>query len=277
MHDELVARLLQVACHAGTHHAEPDKSDLHRCSSRECRAQSDPCWLSAQAAAALLHARRCSSTTKCAASGVSVCHRALQIDQACKCQLREPGDADRQMRDGAVRGGSLIEHSVQDHAGQPRQVACPSRKALQRSVIPNLARKQRDQLDTRHLSQFSHSGVWFTNGAGNSADERPQINIACRHFRRGMCMLSVDVAVEPQDWEAVDTHVPRSYIHRRRRDDMVLHVMAQAGKPADQGTMHVKPVPTELGQSYVLSPSHQTYGGDHSTLVHLCIRISATN
>ena len=82
-------------------------------------------------------------------------------------------------------------------------------------------------------------------------------------------MLSVDVAVEPQDWEAVDTHVPRSYIHRRRRDDMVLHVMAQAGKPADQGTMHVKPVPTELGQCHVLSPSHQTYGGYHSTLVTL--------
>ena len=45
---------------------------------------------------------------------------------------------------------------------------------------------------------------------------------------------------------------------------MVLHVMTQAGKPADQGTMHVKPVPTKLSQCYVLSPLHQTYGGYHS-------------
>ena len=50
---------------------------------------------------------------------------------------------------------------------------------------------------------------------------------------------------------------------------MMLHVMAQTGEPADEGTMHVKPVPTKLGQSYVLSRSHQTYGDHHSTLVTL--------
>src|ERR1700733_5687529 len=78
-----------------------------------------------------------------------------------------------------------------------------------------------------------------------------------------MCTLPVDVAVKPQDREAIDTHVPRADIHRRRRDDMMLHVMAQTGEPADEGTMHVKPVPTKLGQSYVLSRSHQTYGDHH--------------
>ena len=67
-----------------------------------------------------------------------------------------------------------------------------------------------------------------------------------------MRALAVGVVVEPQDRKAVDPHVVRPRVHRRRCDDVVLHVVAQRGKAAYQRTMHVQPVPTEHGQRHVV-------------------------